>query len=84
MPSSVILRIVAFVRSTWRNIPKYDILHSHHSENLKSYKLHCSSKFHLHVLLYHINNRIFNHKENNYVYIYKYINFKNLQKSKCH
>jgi hypothetical protein len=37
MVSSGMLRHVALVRTTWRNIPEDTILHSHHRENLKSY-----------------------------------------------
>jgi hypothetical protein len=37
MVSSGMLRRVAPVRATRRNIPKDDILHSHGHENLKSY-----------------------------------------------
>jgi hypothetical protein len=33
------LRRVALVRTTWRNIPEDAILHSHRRENLKSYTL---------------------------------------------
>jgi hypothetical protein len=32
------LRLVALVRTTWRNIPEDGILHGHRRENLKSYK----------------------------------------------
>jgi hypothetical protein len=38
MVSSGMLRHVALVRATWRNIPEDTILHSHSRENLKSYK----------------------------------------------
>jgi hypothetical protein len=37
MPSSGMLRRVALVRTTWRNIPEDAILHSHRRENLKPY-----------------------------------------------
>jgi hypothetical protein len=38
MVSSGMLRCVALVRTTQRNIPEDTILHSHCHENLKSYK----------------------------------------------
>jgi hypothetical protein len=37
MPSTGMLRRVALVRTTRRNIPEDGILHSHRRENLKSY-----------------------------------------------
>jgi hypothetical protein len=38
MVSSGMLRRVALVRTTRRNIPEDTILHSHRRENLKSYR----------------------------------------------
>jgi hypothetical protein len=39
---------LVLTRATGHNIPEDGILHSHHSENLKSYKVHIRNKNKLH------------------------------------
>jgi hypothetical protein len=50
------LRRVALVRTTWRNIPADTILHSHRRENLISYII--LIQFYLHSVLVHSANSV--------------------------